>query len=188
MDVYLFACVAVAATLLLIKSRSLLPKPAPLDEEDPETMLIRQIEEYKLFKGASERLSEFEKQAGKSYYKLPEEFAFQPPDIELEDTDVGVLVQAFLGLYRARKEAEEPPVREVSRDRFTVQNRIRHIRRILQSREAIRFDELFEDSPTRQEMVCTFAALLELLAGRVIAVVQKKMFGSILIKKAGEGI
>ena len=177
---------AVAATLLLIKSRSLLPKPAPLDEDDPETQLIRQIEEYKLFKSASVRLSEFEQQAGKSYYKLPEEFAFEPPDIELEGIDLNGLTEAFLNLYNSRKEPEEATVREVIRDKYTVQNRIKHIRKMILSRSVIKFEELFEDNPTKTEMVCTFAAMLELLAGRVIAVEQKKVFGSILIKKAGE--
>ena len=62
-----------AATLLNIKSRSLLPKPETPEEDDPEALLILQLEEYKKIKQASLVLQEMEKSAAKSYFKLPEE-------------------------------------------------------------------------------------------------------------------
>jgi len=91
---------AMAATLLLIKSRSLLPKPAPVDEEeeDPETVLLRQLQEYKLYKEAGQRLNELKEAADHVYAKLPEEFPLPPKTIELDGATLDQLYDAFVSM------------------------------------------------------------------------------------------
>ena len=74
------AFIAMAATLIEIKSRALLPRPEPDDseEEDPEAALIRQLEEYQRFKQASEDMRLLEEAANRMFRKLPEEFPLPP--------------------------------------------------------------------------------------------------------------
>ena len=75
-----------AATLVYIKSRSLLPKPPKEaeEEEDPEETLVRQLKEYKLFKQAGEKLNELSAGMRGVFSRLPEEFALPPQEYELE--------------------------------------------------------------------------------------------------------
>ncbi|MGI6168968.1 MAG: segregation and condensation protein A [Christensenellales bacterium] len=179
---------AMAATLLYIKSRSLLPKPPAMveEEEDPESRLIRQIEEYRLFKEAGEKLRDMEAQGVCVYYKLAEEYPFAPQKYELGDVDVGMLARAFADVLAREEETEqETPFggRLIHRDRFTVRNRIRHIGSLLSKQSRLEFSELFSDTPCREEVVCTFAAMLEMLSAHTVAVVQKRSFDKILIRK-----
>ena len=111
-----------AATLLEIKTKQLLPKPEVLeesDEEDPEEKLYRQLEEYKLFKEASEKMKEIE-DVGK-FYKKPDdsagEYRYELP----EKLSVDALINAFSNLlHRVRVKAEEITERKIVKDRFTV--------------------------------------------------------------------
>ena len=78
---------AMAATLVEIKSRALLPKlpkEGEEEEEDPEQALIRQLEEYQQLKTLAAEMQQFEKAAAAMYEKLPEEFPLPPPTFELE--------------------------------------------------------------------------------------------------------
>ncbi|MGI6175267.1 MAG: segregation and condensation protein A [Christensenellales bacterium] len=176
----------VASTLLLIKSRSLLPKPQSIEEGDPEALLIQQIEEYRLFKEASEKLREYEETARHAYYKLPEEYAFPPPLIELESASLQELSQAFFTVLNRSTESDpteqqETVVREIKQDLITVQSKVRHIKRLLSKNARMEFRELFVYQPTKIEVVCTFAALLEMLSKRSISVTQRNTFGKIMI-------
>ena len=73
-----------AATLLEIKSRAMLPRPPKNeDETDPETELIRRLEEYKRFRETAESMKEFEEAAKRVFTKLPEEYPLPPQEIEL---------------------------------------------------------------------------------------------------------
>ena len=76
--------VAMAALLLEIKSRSLLPKPPKEDEEDPEQLLLQRLIAYKQFKETAQRMAEFEKNAREVFGKLPEEYPLPPPEIEID--------------------------------------------------------------------------------------------------------
>ena len=95
-----------AATLLEIKSRAMLPKPPkPEDENElsPEEALIRQLEEYRQFKEISGRMQELEKQARALITKLPEEYPLPPPVTEITGLTLEKLQRAFLRvLERAR--------------------------------------------------------------------------------------
>ena len=157
-----------AATLLEIKSRAMLPKPPkPEDPEElsPEEALIRQLEEYSRFKEVSARMHQLEEEARALMTKLPEEYLLPPPNIEITGLTLDKLFRAYQKvLERAERASLEDRMasREIRRDNFTVAGCMARIsRRVRQG--ACRFSELFDEVRTRQEVVTMFMALLELI-------------------------
>ncbi|MBR5429647.1 MAG: segregation/condensation protein A, partial [Firmicutes bacterium] len=116
-----------AATLLEIKSRAMLPRPPqPGEEGDPEEELIRQLEEYRRFKETAIAMQGFENAAKALFTKLPDEFPLPPPEVELTGLTLEGLTEAFARIW-ARKPVQERPednhyrAREIRRDVHTVQ-------------------------------------------------------------------
>lgn len=173
-----------AATLLYIKSRQLLPRP-PQDEEeqeDPEQLLIRQLRDYKAFKEAGALLEELFASAGAAYTRLPEDVPLPPREIAIEGVTTGGLYEAFLGvLSRANREKTPPRTHHVRPDAYTVRRQMARIRTILSGRDPVLFTELFDAHATRMEMIVTFMALLEMIAHSEIVLHQKKPFAPIRI-------
>lgn len=175
----------VAAQLLLIKSRSLLPRPPAVDEEeeDPKEALIRQLREYKAFKQASEELHERFEEAKKSFSRLPEDVVLPPQKFELNNATIDNLYQAFLDILNRENETEEKVDRSqnVRPDVFTVRDRVVHLRVKLKEGR-VRFTDLFTDASTRMEKVVTFMALLEMLARGEVHITQGATFAPIYIR------
>lgn len=177
-----------AATLIEIKSRALLPKPPKLEEgeESPEEMLIRQLEEYKAFKEISAQMKSLEDDAKRLYAKLPEEFPLPPQQFEWKGLTIDKLSAAFgrvLARLEAQADAEKFARREIRRDSFTVSGCMTRIQRRLR-RGPVRFAELFDEAPGKSEMITVFLALLELIRlSRAIAV-QQDTYGDIEIQQA----
>ena len=116
-----------AATLVEIKSRAMLPRPpAPEEgEEDPETELIRRLEEYRRYKESAEELRDFEEAAKHVFTKLPEEYPLPPQEVELTGLTLQGLTEAFLRIWARKPDAEEETVnhyapRDIHRDQHTV--------------------------------------------------------------------
>ena len=175
---------AMAATLLLIKSRSLLPKPAPVepDEEDPEVVLLRQIREYKLYKEAGKNLEELKAAADLIYAKLPEEFPLPPKSIELDGATLEQLYDAFVAaMFKVKQQRNAPPATEVSRDAYNIADGVQYLERKLKKRGRFAFSELFAEHATRLQVIVTFMALLELLSNGKLTVAQDGTFGEIVI-------
>jgi len=178
------AFIAMAATLLEIKSRSLLPKPEEPTEEDPEQALIRQLEEYQRFKQIAQDMQGFEKAAALMYQKLPEEYPLPPPTLELTGLTLDGLLSAFAKVMARIKEDKEEPVqtaRGIIRDEYTVPRCTAHILRQLK-KGPVRFEALFSPSPTRDEVVTLFLALLELLRLGRASVIQEGIFGDMMLE------
>ena len=100
-----------AATLLEIKSRALLPRPPaePEDgEETPEQALIRRLEEYKLYKESAGRMKEFEQAAMQVFSKLPEEYPLPPQPVELTGLSMDALVRALERIIARQTQVDEP--------------------------------------------------------------------------------
>lgn len=164
-----------AATLLEIKSRALLPVPPPEPEEgeeSPEQALIRQLTEYKAFKELSKRMQSLEGEARALLTKLPEEYPLPPPAFELTGLTLDALARAFARVLKRledKSEVPEPPRREITRDSYTVQSCMVRIQSRLRKGETS-FSQLFEGAPGKSEVIAVFLALLELLKlGRVRA-------------------
>ena len=168
-----------AATLLEIKSKLLLPKPKAEEEEgpDPREELVQRLLEYKRIKDATETLKEREEEAALVYYKEADasvaKLKEQPP--------------------QARKETKEDKVRSsfrsVQKDLFTVGEKMEYIRDmlILHPHEKTAFHTIFRRNAGKMERVVTFLALLELIKQKEVQITQEKNFGEIFISRYDEG-
>lgn len=173
-----------AATLLYIKSRQLLPRPPKEDdgEEDPETLLIRQLRDYKAFKEASEQLQSLFESARESCTRLPEDVPLPPKEVELDGATMDGLFAAFLELLERKQDAPEViRSQHVNPDRYTVRSQTGRIRAVLQDKSAVTFEELFSANAERMEIIVTFMALLEMIARGEILLRQKAPFALIRI-------
>lgn len=176
-----------AATLVEIKSRALLPRQpreGEDEEEDPEAALIRQLEEYQTLKALAGDMQQFERAAAEMFEKLPEEYPLPPPTFELENLTLEGLTEAFARvLQRVPKEKEEaapPEQRRILRDEYSVPLCMASILKRLKN-GPVPFDELIGDTPTRDEVVSLFLALLELLKLGRASARQSGVYGDIII-------
>ena len=177
-----------AATLIEIKSKKLLPKPEIIDEnaEDPEQKLIRQLEEYKIFKEATEKLRVIEDV--NRLYKEPEKEAgnFR---YELVDLSFEKLIEAFSALmHKVSAKSEEIQEKKIVKDRFTVAQKIAQIKDGLLKKKRFMFSELFDEDYSKSEIINTFLALLELLKNQLIVVNQNEPLSDIEILKKEERV
>ena len=173
-----------AATLLYIKSRQLLPRPPKEEdaEEDPETLLIRQLQDYKAFKEASEKLKSLFESAKDACTRLPEDVPLPPKEVALDGATMDGLFAAFLEMLERKKDAPEPiRSQHVNPDRYTVRSQTSRIRSVLQEKSAVSFEELFSPGAERMEIIVTFMALLEMIARGEILLKQKAPFAPIRI-------
>lgn len=181
--------IQMAATLLEIKSRRLLPalpKPEDPEEETPEQQLIRQLIEYKAFKEVSGEMKKLEGDAALLLTKLPEEYPLPPRQYELTGLTLEGLQRAFARVLlrlEQREGNEKLAQREIKRDTYTVGQCMTRIQSRIR-KAPITFDSLFRDVPERDEMITLFLALLELLKLNKIEVEQRGLFGEITISAA----
>ena len=185
------AFLEMAATLLWIKSRALLPKPPPIsdeEEESPEDALKRRLEEHRTLKTCADLLRQNEACAADLISKLPEELPDMTRPVVLSNLTPKGLTDAWMKLIRRLREREAvdavaapslaPSLR---RDPYTIEacmSRLMHsLRRSPQT-----FESLFDDKPTLSEMVTTFIALLELIRTGSVAAHQSDVFGTIWIE------
>ncbi len=177
-----------ASTLMLIKSRELLPIDQQVqteeeeDEDDPRWELIRQLVEYKKFKDAAAQLQGREWEQEQVYPRLPgrvelESVQAPRPEVSLFD------LLAAVNLVLQRNQERQGP-REIIEDRWTVSEKIEHLRRLIEDSPQLRFSELFEGTTSRAEVVATFLALLELIRLRFLSARQPSAFSDILIWRA----
>jgi len=176
-----------AATLLHIKSKLLLPQhdeEETEDEElDPRAELVRRLLEYQKYKDAGESLAE-RPQLNRDVFARK----FPSPDLVVgqegeEMIAVGIfeLVDAFQKLL---KETSDPYIHEINIERLTVSERINSILTLLSGRENLGFLELFEDKPERPMVVVTFLAMLELVKMRMVRLMQNTRCGNIWLYPA----
>ncbi len=176
---------SMAATLLYIKSRSLLPRPPreEEEEEDPEAVLIRQLREYKAFKEATQKLAALREGVGGCYTKLPEEVLLPPQAYDLADSDLDSLYNAFLSvLSKVQERTGREPQRQVQADAYTIRAQLGKIRTLLQARGRIRFEELFAGAFVKMEIIVTMMALMDMLQHNEVKIEQERQYGPISIQ------
>jgi segregation and condensation protein A len=173
--------VAMAAQLLQIKSRLMLPRPPQeAGEEDPREELVQRLLDYQQVKAAAQMLSDREADWRK--------IAFAPGlDLEdhkrVEDEPIRATLFDLLGAYRdALKHLLPPPPVEVRTQPKTLEQRVMEVLRDLQDGLWKPFQGLMGQVRTREELVLTFLALLELVRTGRIALVQGETFGEIRIR------
>lgn len=180
--------ISVAATLVYMKSRSLMPKPRHEEEqpeEDPGEALIRQLREYKAFKEAAQDMRTLYAQASAMRVRLPMEYPLPPREIILKDTTVEGLYHALLvALKRVPEDKTEEHIRSVEADRFTIRSCTRLVRERLKANNGrLMFLPLMQGRG-KMEIIVTFMALLEMLRRGEITLRQDKSFGDIAIIEA----
>jgi segregation and condensation protein A len=176
--------IEVAATLIEIKGRQILPKPTAEEEDsDPEETLRRMIEEYNLFKDAGEQLRSIDNV--NRFYRSP----ILPKvmtEWKLSGVTMNDLTDAFAKmLSRVGEQSRRIEKTTIKLDRFTVADKIKDIVGRLKCSARFCFSDLFLSDMTRGEVVNTFLAVLELLRTQAIAVRQEQDFADIEIVKGG---
>jgi segregation and condensation protein A len=172
----------VAAKLLLIKSRALLPRPPALspEEEDVGEDLVRQLQAYKRFKEIAELLHERERQGLHSYVRVAPMPRLEP------QLDVGnVSLNDLLAYVQEALDAlPAPPVGEVVAPiAVTIDQQIARIEGQLTRRRQVRFREFLSGVSTRIEIIVTLWAVLELVKQKRARVQQEELFGEIFIEQ-----
>lgn len=179
--------VQMAATLLYIKSRALLPHAnEDLDEDGltPEERLIKKLNAYKAFKEAGEKLRVMEQEGFKQYFKLPEEVLEEVREEIYINADKNMLMQFMVKLME-KKPAEKQHFAGVTviQDTYSIREQIKLIIARLAIKPTMTFTELISDSPSREEVAVTFMSLLELVNKNKVSVSQEKIFGDILVTR-----
>ena len=182
-----------AATLLDIKSRMLLPREenAEGEEEDPRGELVRRLLEYKMYKYMSEELREKSRHAGYSYFRpqdLPEEVRSYVPPLNYEeligDKTAQSLKNVFAEVLR-RKKSRVDPIRsgfgKIQREEISVADKTLYIRAYLASHPHADFREMLEQEDSKEEIIVTFLVILELMKNQMIRITQEETFGKIAI-------
>jgi segregation and condensation protein A len=175
--------IVMAATLMMIKSRMLLPveERAEMEEEeaDPRWDLVRQLVEYKKFKDAALHLENLEYRREDVFGRDSDEVQLGPDtDVSLHDVSIFDLITAF---NEALKKVKKEELKEIFAERFTVADKIESISNIIQNRSKVTFSTLFRDMASRHEIICTFLAVLELIRLKQIRAVQDAAFDEIVV-------
>ncbi len=179
--------VYMAATLIHIKSRMLLPRDPELDkispEEDPRKELVDRLLEHERFKNAAEMLQQ---------KRMVEEAIWSNPQIQnflAEDDQPGLAVTLF-DLVKTFQEVldrvKNRPIYEVGKEDVSVPEMIRYLESVLKKsrkNEAISATELFEGQRSRRAMICLFLAILELVKRQAVLLTQRDPFGDIGLKR-----
>lgn len=176
--------VVMAANLIYIKSRSLLPAHVQppeeeAEEEDPRWELVRQLVEYKKFKDAAAKLGQKELEQSNMFTRLPE--AEPAPERPLGDVSVFDLINAFNKVLKRINTQED--LREIFEENYTVSDKIDLIMKLTSSGVMLKFTELFATAASRAEIVVTFLALLELIRLKQLRAAQSEAFGEIEIQR-----
>jgi segregation and condensation protein A len=168
-----------AAMLMEIKSRLLLPRPPSAEavEEDPRAELVRRLLEYEQMKKAAQALDELP-QVGRDVIAISvwieKTLAERLPDVHAQD-----LADAWRGLlHRARMTKHH----RISREELSVREHMSTLMRALQERRVLEFSELFEPERGVPVLVVTFLALLELARELLIEITQAECFAPIYVK------
>ncbi|MBC1482455.1 segregation/condensation protein A [Listeria sp. FSL L7-1485] len=184
-----------AATLLAIKSKMLLPKQeleidydTLVEEEDPRDALVEKLMEYKRFKEAAKELKE--KEAERSFYfsKPPMDLAEYEDGSHVAELDVSLndMLSAFNKMLR-RKKLNKPLHTRITTQEISIDDRMDAVIGRLQQQpnHRLRFDELFEER-TKEQLVVTFLALLELMKRKLVEVEQVESFADLYVLGKGE--
>ena len=179
--------IVMAATLLLMKSRALLPREEPLEDEaiedeDPAVELARRLAEYRTYKEAAEILAEAQEARKQIYLRpLTADDAVGAGVVPLEDVSVFDMVAA---VHEMLRRARELPPHAVEREEITVGERIDQLVSAFRTRHRrdVFFDELVPDGATRVFIVVTFLAVLEMIRRGELRVFQEQPRGRIQLE------
>ncbi|MBP7553562.1 MAG: segregation/condensation protein A [Spirochaetes bacterium] len=177
-----------AATLILIKSRSMLPIEVDYeeDEDDPRAQLIAKLLEYQKYKIAAGLLDSIDDESVLSVRKNDEPMLFDVDEDNESNWRSLTVIDLITAFAKALNTNTEDSSMEVTLLEFTVEDKIIRIIDKLKYKESFDYFELINEKMSKLEIVCSFLAILELVKKGAIAVKQHKIFGDIHIVKRAE--
>lgn len=184
--------ILVAATLMRIKSKMLLPRPQ-IDEQgneiDPREELIKHLLEYKKYKSVIDDFHKMEEaeltkeKRGNIMKELRSLAESTNVEAELQDLDLFKLLTVFEKVLKRQEEEKNKPVHQVIQYPYTIEGQKNFIAASLNTKPRIAFTELFEQAPTRIALIFNFLAILEMLANGLLDIQMGEGFNNFWIKK-----
>jgi segregation and condensation protein A len=180
----------IASTLIYIKSKMLLPQDEEKEEEedDPRAELVRKLLEYQAFKEAARELSLLEGERGKIFTRQIADYYLA----DLDPGDVGIdtfsanlydLISAFQQVITKNGRQE---MHEVYEEVISIEEKMTQMKALLMQNKRVAFSELFRGGWSRNELIATFLALLEIVRTKFARVLQEGQFEEILIERNEE--
>lgn len=166
-----------AATLIQIKSRMLLPLDEEVSsegQEDPRLELVNRLLEYQTFKEVASDLRKREEEWMNVFHKEP-----ASDDTELCLFDLNLF--DLLGAFKKILDTASPELISITKETLTVKDKMSVIMEMLEGQEAIRFEEIFKEGVTKIQLIITFVALLELIRLGLAKAYQEREFGDIWV-------
>jgi segregation and condensation protein A len=186
-----------AATLLAIKSKMLLPKhdegivdeDIEFEEEDPRDELVERLVEYRKFKEAANELKAREEERGQVFTKPPSDLTEYTDEADLRNTEIQVSLNDILGAFHKllrRKKIQRPIQTRITKQEISIEKRMDEIISSLRKvKERTPFTSLFP-SDDKEHLVVTFLAVLELMKRKQIVVDQEDNFSEIFVESSKE--
>lgn len=174
-----------AATLMQIKSKMLLPPdaaPVEEEEEDPREALVRQLLEYQQFKAAAQNLGELAARQ-QTFFRRPADGAIAAVVAGKEPFFEASLFDLLTAFSKVVREIPKETFYQIIKESFTVEEKVRFLRELLQRQDQVTFQELFGAGRSKLELIATFLALLELIRQRFVTARQQGIFGEIQLVK-----
>lgn len=170
---FLSEFLVMAATLIEIKSKMLLPKEKDAEEEDPRAGLVERLLEYKLYKYMSEELKDKEEEASGVFYKeasIPEEVKEHAAPVDYDVLLKGTTLEKLSAVFKEvmakslSSEKEEPvQSKKIAREKISLPEKMESLRAYLKKNPKTSFRALIEKEPTKANIIVTFLAVLELM-------------------------
>lgn len=185
-----------AATLLDIKAKMLLPREVNEDgeEEDPRKELVEQLLEYKMYKYASYELKDRYSYAEKTFYRkesLPLEIKQYEPPLNVEELLDGLTLSRLNKVFREvmkRRNDKIDPIRSkfgrIEREEVSLSDKMEYIEGMLKDRGTLNFFELLDSQKSKMHIIVSFLAVLELMKVGKVVIKQEKIFDDIIINAA----
>lgn len=182
-----------AATLIRIKAKMLLPKQEneEEEEEDPREELVRRLLEYKMYKYAAYELRDMEMDASRAVYKkptIPKEVKQYKEEIDPVALVDGMTLAALNDIFKAvmRKQVDKiDPVRSkfgtIEKEEVNIEDKMKEIRETVRGLKGISFRTLLEMQASKINIIVTFMSVLELMKVGAITIRQEELFGDIVI-------
>ncbi len=180
--------IVMAATLLYIKSRMLLPPVEGEEDEDggdPRAELVRRLLEYQAFKEAAKELGMLEHERGRVFTRQVSDYYLSQLDTEAVEIDTfsANLFDLLSAFQKVLTKFGQEAIHEVFEQSISIEERLTDIQRVLIGKKRIVFSELFGTRWTKNYLIVTFLAVLEIVRTKFARVHQDDHFGDIVIEK-----
>ena len=183
-----------AATLIKIKSKMLLPKDEedPEDEEDPREELVRRLLEYKMYKCMANELKDRQLDAGKVWYKkkdIPDEVLAYEEPVNLEElvgdirlSDLNRIFQSIMKRQEEKIDKVRSKFGKIEKEEVSLEEKMDFLTDYATSHKHFSFRGLLTASSSKVEVIVTFLAILELMKTGKLTIVQEHIFDDIRIE------